>query len=48
MSEYRMEYTYSGDVRTEGLEELPEVLDFICAECGYEWDQKYIIGVTDI
>lgn len=35
-------------VESSGLEELPEVLDFDCPICGFEWRQTYIPEVTDV
>lgn len=33
---------------SSGLEELPILLQFVCINCGYEWEQSYIPGATDV
>jgi hypothetical protein len=35
-------------VPTESLEENPDKMDFTCENCGYDWIQTYIPGVTDV
>lgn len=35
--------------RTEGMEQAAFVLEFgPCERCGYEWQQTYIPGATDV